>query len=282
MASGEKRASVKFLQEEHTVSVCRACELVSMNRSLYYYKPHPKTDRDQEIEALLSDWAEDFPHYGFWMLYYRMRLQGYRWNHKPVYRVYTRLGLNMRRFPKRKRLKRDPQPLEIPTTLNDTWSLDFVSDSLASGFSFRVLNIMDDCSREALVAEADTSLSSKRVVRILNRLIAHRGKPQKLRVDNGPEFIASPLEKWAEKQEVELKFIQPGKPVQNGLVERLNGTLRREVLNRFWFADLDHVREKIDDWIIEYNRFRPHKGLGYLSPDLFAQKLSENQLKAVA
>lgn len=186
--------------------------------------------------------VKGFPHYGFWMLYYRLRLHGYKWNHKSVYRVYTELGLNMRPFPKRKRLTRKRQPLKIPTDLNDTWSMDFVSDSLASGFKFRVLNIMDDCSREALVAEADTSLSSKRVIRILNRLIADRGKPINLRVDNGPEFIAKTMGRWAEKNRINLQFIQPGKPVQNGLVERLNGTFRREVLNRFWFADLDHVR----------------------------------------
>lgn len=282
MASGEKRASVKYLHEQHAVSVSRSCELLSMYRSLYYYQPHPKTDRDVEIRPILKKWAGDFPHYGFWMLYYRLRLKGYQWNHKPIYRIYKDLGLNIRRFPKRKRLKRDPQPLEIPTELNDTWSLDFVSDSLSNGFSFRVLNIIDDCSREALAAEADTSISAKRVIRILDRILQDRAKPLKLRVDNGPEFIAKPMARWAEKHGIELKFIQPGKPTQNGLVERLNGTLRREVLDRFWFADLDHAREKIDEWIIEYNRFRPHKGLGYLSPDLFAQKLSENPLKAVA
>jgi putative transposase len=253
-----------------------------MDRSLYYYQPHPKAGRDEEIGPLLAQWAEDFPHYGFWMLYHRLRLQGYEWNHKPVYRVYRELGLNIRRFPRRAKRVREKSPLEVPATLNHTLSMDFVSDSLADGRKFRVLSIMDDCSREALAAEADTSLSAKRVIRVLNQIIDSRSRPQRLRVDNGPEFISRDLEEWAEENQVELIFIQPGKPAQNGFVERLNGTIRREVLNRFWFADLDEAREKLDDWIIEYNRFRPHKGLGYLSPDLFAQTLSENPLKAVA
>lgn len=265
------------------MSISRACELLSLTRSLYYYNPHPKTARDAEIRALLILWSAEFPYYGFWMLYYRLRLQGYKWNHKPVYRVYKELGLNMRRFPKRPKLKREKKPLTVPSELNDTYSMDFLSDHMAQGGKFRVFSLMDDCSREALAAEADTSISSQRVIRILDQVMKSRGTPPKrIRVDNGPEFISHALKKWAAANQVELIFIQPGKPTQNGFIERLNGTIRREVLNRFWFDDLAHAREELDQWIIEYNRFRPHKGLKYLSPDLFAQKLSENPLKCVA
>ena len=172
--------------------------------------------------------------------------------------------------------------MEVPTEIDKVWSMDFCSDSLADGNKFRVLNIIDDCSREALAAEADTSISSKRVIRVLDQLLLHRNKPEHIRVDNGPEFIADALKAWAEKKKIELAFIDPGKPTQNCFVERLNGTLRTEVLNRFWFEDLEQARDRIDEWMIEYNRFRPHKGLGYLSPDLFVQMLEQASKKMAA
>ena len=265
---------MSHIHREFKLSVRRACKVVNFARSMYYYVPHPKTDRDVEIAEVLDKWSEEFPHYGFWMLYYRLRLFGYNWNHKPVYRVYKSLKLNLRRRPKRKLPKRDPIPMEVPDELDKVWSMDFCSDTLADGRKFRVLNVMDDFSREVLVAEVDTSLSSKRVIRVLNQLMLYRDKPEHIRVDNGPEFIAKAMEEWAEKHQINLAFIDPGKPTQNGFVERLNGTLRREVLDRFWFEDLQEARDKIDDWMIEYNRFRPHKGLGYLSPDLFVQMVT--------
>lgn len=270
------------MNKGHQVSIRQACKLANLHRSMYYYKPHPKTARDEQIKKKLEKWARQFPHYGFWLLYYRLRLMNYEWNHKPVYRVYKALKLNMRRRPKRKLPKREKKPLEVPSELNQTWSMDFVSDALANGYKFRVLSLMDDCSREALAATADTSISSKRVVRILNQILEYRDKPKRLRVDNGPEFIAKPLAKWAKKNEVELLFIQPGKPAQNGFVERLNGTIRKEVLDRFWFADIEEARLRLEDWIVEYNRYRPHKGIGYLSPDLFVQWNFENKVKTAA
>ena len=271
-----------MLHQEYKLSVRRACKIMNFARSMYYYDPHPKTARDTEISKVLSEWAEKFPHDGFWMLYYRLRIFGYRWNHKPVYRVYTSLNLNLRRPPRRKLPKRDPLPMEVPTEIDKVWSMDFCSDSLADGNKFRVLNVMDDCSREALAAEADTSIASKRVIRVLDQLLLHRNKPEHIRVDNGPEFMADALKAWAEKKKIALAFIDPGKPTQNCFVERLNGTLRREVLNRFWFEDLEEARNRIDDWMIEYNRFRPHKGLGYLSPDLFVQMLEQDSKKMAA
>ena len=264
------------------MSIRQACKVMALHRSMYYYEPHPKTRRDEQIKMVLEKWARQFPHYGFWLLYRRLRLLNYNWNHKPVYRVYKALKLNIRRKPKRKLPKRQRHPLTVPSELNDTWSMDFVSDALVNGYKFRVLNLMDDCSREALAATADTSISSKRVVRILNQILQYRDKPKRLRVDNGPEFIAQPLARWAAKNKIELLFIQAGKPTQNGFVERLNGTIRKEVLDRFWFEDLDHAREELDKWIIEYNRYRPHKGIGYLSPDLFVKWNFENQSKIAA
>lgn len=273
---------MNYVRGAYKVSIRRACKVLQLHRSMYYYSAAPKSKQDEQIQQVLEPWAEAFPHYGFWMLYYRMRLMGYEWNHKPVYRVYTALKLNLRKAPKRKLPKREKQPLEVPKELNHTWSMDFVSDALSNGQRFRVLGLMDDFSREALMANADTSISSKRVVRMLNQILEYRDKPKRLRVDNGPEFIAQALEKWAEKNKVELVFIEPGKPTQNGFAERLNGTIRREVLDRFWFEDLDHARQELDKWIIEYNRYRPHKGIGYLSPDIFVRLNAEAKLKNAA
>lgn len=286
---GLRRKKGGSKDDSYDMSVRRACKVLNFARSMYYYDPHPKTDRDVEIADVLSKWVQQFPHYGFWMLYYRLRIFGYSWNHKPVYRVYKSLKLNLRKPPKRKLPKRDPLPMEVPSQIDQVWSMDFCSDSFAGGSKFRVLNIMEDlrpkeesCSGEALASEADTSISSKRVIRVLDQLLSYRNKPDHIRVDNGPEFIADALKNWAEEKEIELAFIDPGKPTQNGFVERLNGTLRREALNRFWFEDLDQVRQRIDEWMIEYNRFRPHKGLGYLSPDLFVQMLNQASNKMAA
>ena len=202
MALGEKRTSVKYLKDTLSMSVSRGCHLFSLNRSLYYYEPHPKTATDTEVKAVLEQWTAEFSYYGFWMLYNRLRLK-----HKPVYRVYKSLGLNFRPLSKRKRIKREVQPMKIPTDLNESWSMDFVSDALVNRVHFRMLNILDDCSREVLAAEADTSIFAQQVICTLERVLQDRPAPQKLSVNNGPEFIAKKMEKWARQKGIELKFI---------------------------------------------------------------------------
>lgn len=256
-------------------SISRACRIVNLPRSKYYKKESLKREeRQRAIEALLVDWSAKFPHYGFWKLYHRLKAKNYGWNHKLVYKLYCRLKLNLRKRPKRKKLKRERSPLAVPIYLNDTWSMDFLSDSFGDGRKFRVFSLMDHCSRQALAIEADTSIPSERVIRILNRTIQDRGKPCKIRVDNGPEFISKKLSGWAAKQKIKLVFIQPGKPTQNGFIERLNGTIRREVLDRFWFTTLKEAREQLWEWSIEYNRHRPHSGIGHQVPDNFARSRS--------
>ena len=154
------------------------------------------------------------------------------WNHKRVYRIYCELELNLRIKPK-KCLKRDkPEPLAVPERPNETWSMDFMADQLADGRSIRTLNVLDDFNREGLAIEVDFSLPAERVVRALNQIIEWRGKPKAIRVDNGPEYISGTLMKWAEKRNVRLEYIQPGKPQQNAYIERYNRTVRGEWLGR--------------------------------------------------
>lgn len=144
--------------------------------------------------------------------------------------------------------------------------MGFTSDSLRDGRKFRTLNVVDDYSREALGIEVDYSLPALRVSRLLDRLIEQFGKPQRLRSDNGPEFISEHLQEWCKQNGVELCWIEPGKPTQNAYVERFNGTFRREVLNAHLFSSLGQVRHIVDGWRLEYNTERPHQALDFKTP----------------
>lgn len=183
------------------------------------------------------------------------------------------MKLNIRRRAKRRLPQRVKQPLTIPSSPNEMWSIDFMSDSLVDGRKFRLLNIIDDFNRESLAIEVDTSLPSLRVIRVLEMLIAHRGCPANIRCDNGPEFISHKLQDWCNhgSRQITLQFIQPGKPMQNAYIERKNGSIRRELLNAYMFYSLAEVRAMSEQWRTDYNADRPHKSLGYLSPIQYAE-----------
>lgn len=216
--------------------------------------------------------SERYPTYGFKKMFHLLRSQGHLWNHKRVYRVYVMIGLNIRRRRKRRLPARVKMPHVIPIRSNITWSIDFMHDSLINGRPFRTLNVIDDHSREALMIIIDTSLSARRVTRELERLLEWRGKPEVIRVDNGPEFTSMVFESWARKHCIKLCFIQPGKPTQNTLIERFNGTYRREVLNAHLFTDLNQVRDQTQQWIWDYNNIRPHESLGNKPPVVFVKQ----------
>ena len=182
------------------------------------------------------------------------------------------MKLNIRRRAKKRLPERIKQPLTVATAPNETWSIDFMSDSLVDGRKFRLLNVIDDFNRESLAIEVDTSLPSLRVIRVLNQLIAQRGKPSHIRTDNGPEFISHKLQQWCEHNSITLQYIQPGKPTQNAYIERKNGSIRRELLNAYLFYSLTEVRTMSKEWRMDYNTERPHKSLGYLSPVKFAEQ----------
>jgi len=210
--------------------------------------------------------------WGFWMMHHRLRALNYTWNHKRVYRVYTEMGLNLRRKHKKRLPQRIKEPLLQPLRPNITWSMDFVHDGLLNGIKFRSFNIIDDFNREALNITLDTSITSKRVIRQLEQLIAWRGRPERLRVDNGPEFIAEAMETWAKSKGIDLKFIQKGKPHQNGYVERFNRSYREEVLDVFSFNRLKEAQLLSNAWVWMYNNERPHSSLGYKTPVAFMQE----------
>lgn len=217
------------------------------------------------IEAL-QELVERHPTIGFWKCYYRLRRKGCCCNHKRLYRVYTLMKLNVRRKARRRIPQRIKQPLLVPQAANQGWSMDFMCDSLVDGRRFRLLNIIDDFNRESLAIEVDTSLPAMRVIRVLERLIEYRGKPKSIRVDNGPEFISDRLQLWCDERQIGLQFIQPGKPMQNGFIERNNASLRKELLDAYLFYTLNEVRIMAEEWQHDYNFERPHESLGFVPP----------------
>lgn len=252
------------------MSIRQACRTMSLSLSVYYY-PRAGGD-DEEVIGVLTQIAEKHRTWGFWKMYRWIRRQGWEWNHKRVYRIYTSMKLNIRRKCKRRVPGRIKQPLTLPTAPNLIWSMDFMHDRLINGVAFRVLNIIDDYNREVLNITSDRSISSARVIRELDKLLEWRGKPGQIRVDNGPEFLAHSLELWCAEHGTVLKFIQPGKPSQNAYIERFNRTYREDVLDQYLFENLGQVRACSQQWMWEYNNERPHESLQDLTPAEFLLK----------
>ena len=270
MRPAEKRELIDYCKTSFRFSLRQACVLFGISTSVYYYQAKRKDDT--EVIEQLSALADMHPQWGFWMMYHRLRMMRFRWNHKRVYRIYTMMRLNLRNKRKKRLPARVKAPLLRPIAPNVTWSLDFMHDSLASGKTIRTLNIIDDFNREALSISIDTSLLSGRVIRELNKLVEWRGKPDKVRSDNGPELISSAIAEWGKDVGVDWEYIQPGKPTQNSLIERFNRTFRQDVLGSFLFEDLKQVRQYANAWLWMYNNERPHSSLGYLTPVEFLLK----------
>lgn len=228
--------STSRLADGRSRSVRQTCRVLGFRRSTYYSRRrgHRPEERDAQLTDLLRRTAARFMCWGFWMIFYYLRNQGLTTdNHKRVYRLWKQAELHLRMPPQRGRIRRDYQALLVPAKINQGWAMDFVSDWVVGPDkqSVRIINVMDECSRRALWTEAHLSISARKLIEVLDRLVAWREAPEYIRCDNGPEFIAQRLKAWANRHGVELRYIQPGKPSQNGLIERLNKTLRVECLN---------------------------------------------------
>jgi len=260
------REDARHLVAHFPTSVRRACELALIPRSTYRFE-RDKT-RDEPLRTRLVELAQEKPRFGYRRLLVLLRWAGTVVNHKRLFRVYRAAGLSVKR-KRRKRLVRVCAPRTRPTAPNEEWSLDFVHDRLASGRAIRVLSVVDTFTRECLALEVDTSFASRRVTRVLDEIIAERGQPKRLLMDNGSELTSRHFLSWGVEWKLELAYIQPGKPVQNAHVESFNGKLRDECLNVSWFRNLWQARVRINAWRREYNSARPHSSLGYRTPEAF-------------
>lgn len=254
-----------------------ACKIFSISKTCFKYTPKLSSEN-----KVIADWLLRITHnqknWGFGLCFLYLRnVQGFRWNHKRVYRIYKELELNMRIKPKKRLNREKPEALAVPQSINECWSMDFMHDSLTGGDKYRLLNIIDDCTREGLGIEVDCSLPASRVIRALNRIIEWRGKPQSIRCDNGPEYISNLLKEWAIKRDINLKFIEPGNPQQNAYIERYNRTVRYDWLNQYLFNNIQEVQEHATKWLWSYNNERPNMAIGGITP---MQKL--NNVNAMA
>jgi len=259
------------LVDHYRVSERRACQVIQISRTSYSYQ----SIRDEQVSLRLriNEIAKVRVRYGYKRIHVLLRREGWRVNHKRVYRIYCEEGLNLRaKRPKRRRSAAHREQRPVATHLNESWSMDFVTDSLFNGHRFRALTLVDNFSRECLSIEVGQHIRGEDVVRVVDDLKRRHGAPDFIKVDNGPEFISKDLDKWAYENKVTLDFSRPGKPTDNAFIESFNGSFRNECLNTNWFLSLEDAKEKIEDWRQDYNDWRPHSSLDNLTPSQYLEK----------
>lgn len=269
MTTGERRAVVTAVQARYPISERYACRALGFERSVVRFTPQ-RPFLDAPLREKLVALAAEHPRWGVPRLHWRLQRDGWLVNYKRVERLYRLEGLAVRRR-KRKRLAVPRVPRPIAVGPNDTWSLDFVSDQLSSGRRFRCLTLIDSCTRECLAITVAYSLPSTSVIAALESVIAVRGQPTRLSLDNGSEFRSRAFDAWAADRGIALQFIQPGKPVQNAHVESFNGKFRDECLNQHWFLSLLDAQFHIERFRRAFNTARPHEACHPLTPFEFAQ-----------
>lgn len=262
----ERKVLAQTAVQRYSLSIRRACLIFNVSESCYRYRPILNDENAFIADRLLAitnnqkNWG-----FGLCFLYFR-NVKGYTWNHKRVYRIYRELELNLRIKPRKRIVREIPEPLNVPNKINECWSMDFMHDQLSDGRSCRLFNVIDDFNREALAIDVDISLPSTRVIRSLDQVIEWRGKPEKIRCDNGPEYISQILKDWAGKNRIELSFIQPGNPQQNAYIERFNRTVRYDWLAQYIFTEISELQAHATRWLWTYNNERPNMALGGITP----------------
>lgn len=274
-----KRKAVSRLKDAFGMSERRACKAIGCCRMTVRYE----TSRpdDGEVRERMRAIAQERRRFGYRRLLVMLRREGLVVNHKKLFRLYREEKLAVRRRGGRKRAIGTRAPMLVPLRPDERWSLDFVSDQLTDGRRFRILAIVDDCTRECLALVVDTSLSGMRVGRELDRLVADRGRPRMIVSDNGSEFTSNAILAWADQNRVEWHYIAPGKPMQNGFIESFNGRLRDELLNETLFTSLAQARVATALWRVDYNTARPHSQIAWRTPDEFASTFTPRRSLAL-
>jgi putative transposase len=255
---------------EHQLSERRACRLVGLSRDSYRHPP--EADQvSKELSSKIVEIAHVRRRFGYRRIHDLLRPEFPRVNHKRVYRLYSAANLTVRKRKKAKRPASERVPLQPATTVNEVWSMDFVSDSLASGRRLKCLTVADDFSHECVDIAVDYGISGEYVTRLLDRAATFRGYPNAVRTDNGPEFTSRAFMAWAQSHAIRHILIEPGRPMQNGYIESFNGKFRDECLNDHWFQTLHQARATISAWRQDYNEVRPHSSIGRMAPARFAE-----------
>lgn len=255
---------------DHHLSERRACRLVGLSRDSY--RNPPQADQATlELHEKIVQIAHVRRRFGYRRIHDLLRPEFPGVNHKRVYRIYRQANLAVRKRKKGKRPVNERVPLQLARTVNEVWSMDFVSDSLASGRRLKYLTVADDFTHESVDIAVDFGISGQYVTRVLDRAALFRGYPKAVRTDNGPEFTSRAFMAWAQTHGIRHILIQPGRPMQNGYIESFNGKFRDEHLNESWFETLHQARTSVAIWRTDYNEVRPHSSLGRIPPARFSE-----------
>jgi putative transposase len=263
----------RWAQEAYRISERHAARLVKLAINTLRYQSRKVFD--EVLRRRLRELAGTHVRYGYRRLTVLLRREGWHVNAKRIYRLYREEELIVRTKQRRKLARRQRAvTIAMAVRPNQRWSMDFVSDKLADGRSFRILTVVDQFTRECVALEADRSMTGRKVAEVLEGVREERSLPESITVDNGSEFSGRALEAWAMANDVQLCFIRPGRPVENGFIESFNGRLRDECLNVEWFSSLDDARQKLAKFRAHYNHHRPHSSLADRTPAAFAQQMA--------
>jgi putative transposase len=256
--------------EGHQLSERRACHLVGLSRDSYRHAPQ-RDEATRQLSSKIVEIAHERRRFGYRRIHDLLRPEFPGVNHKRVYRLYSAANLAVRKRKKARRPGCERVPLQLARTVNEVWSMDFVSDSLANGRRLKCLTVADDFSHECVDIAVDFGMSGEYVTRLLDAAATFRGYPGAVRTDNGPEFTSRAFIAWTQSHRIRHILIQPGRPMQNGYIESFNGKFRDECLNEHWFQTLGQARVAITDWRKDYNEVRPHSSIGRMPPARFAE-----------